>query len=691
MPARASKFDAYHKWLGIPPAEQPPNHYRLLGIALLEGDEEVIGAAADRQMAHVKSFATGRYATESQRLLNELARARVVLLNEQKKAVYDKRIGAENRESPQRVENSRPAFDVAPPPLGQESSELAQIAIAERRNQRQINVRMRRKRRTFPFYTICIGFVVIAASLVIAHLTRPQNTVEVHNPAHQAASGVTKGDATLLVPKSDAEKRRPTTTPQPRRPPPLARPAPHSARLNVQPEALDDATETRPSNHISPSEQEHPRIDDLSGKAPQPEEEELQEARRIIAEVYLQDFERLRSTSDKVRLARRLLDEAKETESDPPAAFALCTEALQLATDAAEPSLAFEIARHVEEKFDGPPLFCRSQVAIGLSETARSSRASTQLCEEVRPLLDEAIKRDLYEAGQSISQVFVEAARRSHRKDLLEQATAALGRVTTLRECYGEIEPALAVLDLDEQNPLANLEVGKFYAIVKGDWSRGLPCLARGADSALRQAAARELAAPGEPLAIADLWYALSEDLPQIESKAARRHAIDYYRIAALSLQGLDQSHAIAAIQSAIDDQVVIAQQLPLTDVPSFEIQGVRVPAAAIQYDVVSMPPPTAGTAEISFRLDRRFRRFAGSAWIKPNEQNRYVSCLVRFEVRCDGRPIWRPDPFDEQGREKRFNLDVEGVEVLTLVVEGIGDRGRDFAFAEWKTPLLIE
>ena len=33
-----AEFNAYHKWLGIPPEEQPPNHYRLLGIALFEKD-----------------------------------------------------------------------------------------------------------------------------------------------------------------------------------------------------------------------------------------------------------------------------------------------------------------------------------------------------------------------------------------------------------------------------------------------------------------------------------------------------------------------------------------------------------------------------------------------------------------------------------------------------------------------------
>ena len=42
-----SKFDAYHKWLGIPPSERPVNHYRLLGLALFEDDVDLIAPDAD--------------------------------------------------------------------------------------------------------------------------------------------------------------------------------------------------------------------------------------------------------------------------------------------------------------------------------------------------------------------------------------------------------------------------------------------------------------------------------------------------------------------------------------------------------------------------------------------------------------------------------------------------------------------
>jgi len=83
------QIDPYRQWLGIPPEEQPPNHYRLLGVGLFEPDPAVIATAADRQMAHVRAYQYGEHVDLSQRLLNELAAARVCLLDVGRKSVYD--------------------------------------------------------------------------------------------------------------------------------------------------------------------------------------------------------------------------------------------------------------------------------------------------------------------------------------------------------------------------------------------------------------------------------------------------------------------------------------------------------------------------------------------------------------------------------------------------------------------------
>ncbi|OYV86492.1 MAG: hypothetical protein B7Z73_11640, partial [Planctomycetia bacterium 21-64-5] len=77
----SESLDPYRKWLGIPPAEQPPDHYRLLGVGRFEDDPDTISNAADRQMAHVRTFQTGPHSAVSQKLLNEIAAARVCLLD----------------------------------------------------------------------------------------------------------------------------------------------------------------------------------------------------------------------------------------------------------------------------------------------------------------------------------------------------------------------------------------------------------------------------------------------------------------------------------------------------------------------------------------------------------------------------------------------------------------------------------
>ncbi len=87
-----SEIDPYHVWLGIPPAEQPPDHYRLLGITPFETNAEVVHDAAARQMAHVRTYHLGRHAELSQKILNELAAAKACLLSPAKKTAYDARL-----------------------------------------------------------------------------------------------------------------------------------------------------------------------------------------------------------------------------------------------------------------------------------------------------------------------------------------------------------------------------------------------------------------------------------------------------------------------------------------------------------------------------------------------------------------------------------------------------------------------
>ncbi len=102
-------FDPYYQWLAIPPKDQPPNHYRLLAVELFESNTDVIANAADQRMSHIRSFQTGKYSAFSQRLLNEIAAAKICLLNPAKKDAYDRQLRQQSLAPP-------PAPPVAPSP-----------------------------------------------------------------------------------------------------------------------------------------------------------------------------------------------------------------------------------------------------------------------------------------------------------------------------------------------------------------------------------------------------------------------------------------------------------------------------------------------------------------------------------------------------------------------------------------------
>ncbi len=112
MAQSENKFDPYHEWLGIPKWDQPANAYRLLGIEIFEENRTAIEAAANRQMAYLQELSSGdEHIEEAQKLLGQVSRARVVLLNPEKKAAYDKKLGEQLDSLPDASGSDAPGGD----------------------------------------------------------------------------------------------------------------------------------------------------------------------------------------------------------------------------------------------------------------------------------------------------------------------------------------------------------------------------------------------------------------------------------------------------------------------------------------------------------------------------------------------------------------------------------------------------
>jgi hypothetical protein len=128
----AGEFDPYYKWLGIPPKDQPPNYYRLLGVEIFEADPEVIAIAAEQRILLVRSFQSGEYALLSQKLQKKIDAAKKNLLDSAKKAEYDISLRLQLRlqpaQSTAQPQQSRPLptpqTSLKAPPIVQKNSSL---------------------------------------------------------------------------------------------------------------------------------------------------------------------------------------------------------------------------------------------------------------------------------------------------------------------------------------------------------------------------------------------------------------------------------------------------------------------------------------------------------------------------------------------------------------------------------------
>lgn len=86
-------LDVYRDWLKIAEPARPLSHYQLLRLKKFEDDPAKVREHYRAMNAHVRKFAAGEFAKQSQDLLNELARAMLCLTDARRKGEYDATLG----------------------------------------------------------------------------------------------------------------------------------------------------------------------------------------------------------------------------------------------------------------------------------------------------------------------------------------------------------------------------------------------------------------------------------------------------------------------------------------------------------------------------------------------------------------------------------------------------------------------
>ncbi len=255
-------------------------------------------------------------------------------------------------------------------------------------------------------------------------------------------------------------------------------------------------------------------------KRPIPTKEAQARIEKLLDELYKDDF--LKAEKDTVlraRLAQTLLFEGKETKDDSAGRYVLFSRAQALAAQAGDVNTALQAADELASDFALPPGAIAQMKIKMLQQAAKADGAPAEayhsVIERSLAVLDETLDADNYPASLDLIAAAESAARKLKSIVLTVSMRKKQEEIQRQQKEFARWKVHADKLAADPTDAAANSEMGRYYALIKGNWERGLPLLAKGTKSKLAALAQSDLAGPtnvGDRRIVALGWYLTATD-----------------------------------------------------------------------------------------------------------------------------------------------------------------------------------
>ena len=318
---------------------------------------------------------------------------------------------------------------------------------------------------------------------------------------------------------------------------------------------------------------------------PLPDAAAQEEPLKLIRQSFADEYHAAKtSPREQMALAQELLHKAQKTTDDPACAVRPAQRGGKPRRKAGNAELALQIIDEMDLTFDIDAYKLKVNALLATAKAKPRSPPSQAFFEGILSLADEALELDQFDAAQQLEDAV--ACQRQEIGDAawVKQIAARKKEVDAetrgLRKLYAEVQEAEAVLQQNPTDPAANLTVGKYRCFHNGYWAKGVPMLALGSDSTLKNLAAKELQDVQDvnaQVALGDGWWQLAEREGGKAKTHLREHAADYYERALPGLTGL-RKQKIAKLEDAAADVSPFAKGyvdiLPHVDLEKDRVSG---------------------------------------------------------------------------------------------------------------------
>jgi WD domain, G-beta repeat len=261
-----------------------------------------------------------------------------------------------------------------------------------------------------------------------------------------------------------------------------------------------------------------------SKKRPIPSKDAQAKIEMLLQELFKDDF--AKADKDAVlrgQLAQKLLFEGKETKDDAAGRYVLFSKAHALAAQAGDVNTALQAIDELANDFAIPAgMIFQMKIAM-LQQASNAVGASPEAYQSVidraMVILEDTLDSDDYVSSLALIAAAEQAGRKLKSIVLVSAIRKKQEEIVRLQKEFARWQPFADKLAKNPKDAEANLEMGKYHALVKGNWERGLPMMAVDGSSRLGLVARDELSARTNGLSLvaaetlATSWYLQSERL----------------------------------------------------------------------------------------------------------------------------------------------------------------------------------
>jgi hypothetical protein len=377
-------------------------------------------------------------------------------------------------------------------------------------------------------------------------------------------------------------------------------------------------------------------------KAPAPRNTRQPLPDAAAVEAAVKDIRERHKGDPRDKLITALWQETNTARNDPIHHFALLREIRDLNAEG-NVRAALSTTQQMAQSFDVSLL---EMECVVLERSTKSGRTSSEdILELGLPLVDRAVGEEDYAVLNRLVKMLRITVGKLGDAVMLQNAQRLLARAESIKKEHDKLKPQLDVLAANSDDAKANLAVGKFHCIMRGDWLVGLPILAHGGDDALKVLADKDLASPDDAdaqKALGDDWARRAEKVSSTATKMAyQRRAYYWYQQAAAQLKGAKQSEVkirLAALARAVPEL-----KSPLSNLGIYE-RG-------------ATPDPTTGAVRFRPNGTAATRQFYKGP-IDIRVVVRSMKTDLNILIGDGGRLILGQDPFKKIDRLQVFRPD---------------------------------